>query len=1028
MEASISGLASGIQWDQIVDDLMALERRPLDKVEARIAEEQRRSAAWDEVRSLLLSLDTATAALHSSSAAAFHSFAVSLAGFSEAVGSPIAATADAFARPGSHTVRVHARAEAEMLGGALHASANEALGLDGEFLINGRAVRVAATDTLGDVAVKIERANTGASPSGVGASVSAAGDGVRLLLTASQTGAAGIRLADPDGVLQALGIVDATTTLSTRTSNGFLGAALGDATTSVSALLGLTAGGRSGTIQLGAGPSAFSVALDLESMSLADVADAIGQAAGAAGSAVTAAVVDAPGGGYRLEVSGTSTVVDAGGVLELLGAVAGGRSAVAQQVQGTAWSGDAGGTAASASTALTALRGAGNTGGVSVGDTFTLRGTRGDGSAFEFVHTVQAGETLQTLLDRLNGAEGLAGAATAEVVDGRITVTDLTAGSSRLGFEILAGNEGGGAFDPGDFALAREGRRREVVAGADALVEVNGSYLQRASNRITDAIEGVTLDLLVADPGTEVDVLIGRDTEAAAEAIEAFVDAYNRFTRFVDAGVGESAAARPPLAGDSVLRSMRTALQESMQVQLLAELAAGATRLGDIGIAIERDRTFSVDRDVLARALADDFTGVMRLFQGEGYASTSGLTVLGGTAATTQGTHEVVITTEATTAAALSSGALAVYVDDGVPDRLVLTDAATGGSYGVELNDGDTLAAIVDRINTELATSERRELTASRAVYADAAGTVLADASTPLADLFNADGSSAGFAAGTVVSFSGTRRGGNPFVGTFTVSDPAVQTLGHLRSALSQQLGSEAQLQIVDGTLVVRDSRVGSSQLELTIGTDIVGNSAVFGSFAATTEGRGVSGLRATLVGGELEIRASGPGADQGFSLAFEAGGADGTGGLGLVAGSHAGTDVAGTIGGHPAVGVGATLTGAAGTPTSGLAIGTLGSGVGAVGSVTFGRGVATSMKTVLTSLLGSAAGSVGSAQEAIGRAVDRLDEQVERWEVRLATRRELLMRKFTALETALAQAQAQSAWLAQQFASMSAGMSQGQQ
>lgn len=1028
VEASISGLASGLQWDQIVDDLMALERRPLTQIESRIADEQRRSAAWDEVRGILQSLESASAALHTASSDAFHSYSVALAGFSETVGSPIGATADALARPGRHTVRVHARAEAEMVGGSLHASRTEALGLSGEFLVNGRAVQVGAGDSLDDIATRIERVNIGSARSGAGAAVSGTGSGFRLILTASEPGAAGIRLADPDGILEALGLHDGSRQLRERTPDGFLGASFADATTAVASLLGLSGatGIGAGTIELGSGPTRFAVSLDLATQSLDEVAAAIRDAAMTAGSGVTAAVVDDGAGGHRLEVSGTNGFVDAGGVLELLGAVEGGRAAVAQEVQGGALVIDGAATPAVAGTLLTALRGAGGGPGIMVGDTLTLRGTRGDGSHFDVEHTVGASDDLQTLLDRLNGAEGFDGTATAAVVDGRITVTDAQAGPSRLGLEILAGNEGGGTFDPGDFTLTREGRRREVVAGSDALIEVNGSFLERSTNRIGDAIEGVTLDLLTTDPGTEVEITIERDTEAAATAIEAFVEAYNRFTRFVDAGVGESGAARPPLAGDAVLRSMRTALQGAMQVQLLDELASGTARLGDIGITVQRDRTFAVDTAVLGQALADDFEGVARLFRGEGSTTSSGLTFLGGGAGAAQGTHAVVITAEATTAAVTSSGALPFYVDDGVPDRLILTDSGSGSAYAIDLADGDSLTAIVDRLNTELATARAREVTAGRVVYADAGATTVADASTRLADLHNDDGSPAGFVAGTVVSFSGTRRGGNPFVGTFTVSDPATQTLGQLRSALSQQLGSGVQVRIVDGALVVRESRAGASDLAVTIGTDIPGNTAVFGTFTATAEGRDASGLRAAEVGGEIEIRASGPGSAHGFTLAFEAGGADGTGGLGLLAGTHVGSDVQGTIGGHAATGAGATLTGSSGTPVAGLAIGTAGAGVGEVGSVTFGRGVASSMKEVLAALLGSGSGSVSSVQEGIGRAVDRLEGQMDRWETRLASRREVLMRKFTALEMALAQAQSQSAWLVQQFATLSAGSGQG--
>jgi flagellar hook-associated protein 2 len=205
----------------------------------------------------------------------------------------------------------------------------------------------------------------------------------------------------------------------------------------------------------------------------------------------------------------------------------------------------------------------------------------------------------------------------------------------------------------------------------------------------------------------------------------------------------------------------------------------------------------------------------------------------------------------------------------------------------------------------------------------------------------------------------------------------------------------------------------------VTVGSDIVGNESFLGTMDVAVEGRKASTLVAENVAGEIQVRAADFGAAAGFTIALTAGGTDGTGSLGLAPGTYQGTDIVGTIGGEAATGLGAVLTAAAGTAADGLAVRAPGSGVGSLGSVTYSRGVAESMSQVLKALLGTEAGSVTAIQEGLDRAVDRLTDRVDRWEDRLVLKREQLVRKFTALEEAMARAQSQSAWLTQQFASL---------
>src|SRR5690606_20311389 len=153
-------------------------------------------------------------------------------------------------------------------------------------------------------------------------------------------------------------------------------------------------------------------------------------------------------------------------------------------------------------------------------------GTRADGTTFTFDFQIDATTTLDDLIARLNAADAFKGGsrtATASLVDGRIVVRDDQGGESRLALSIVAHNEGGGALDFGTFAATEAGRCRQLVAAADAELEIDGGYVRRSSNAIADGSPGLTFGLRYADPATRVEVAVTRDLGAAKSAIEEFV-------------------------------------------------------------------------------------------------------------------------------------------------------------------------------------------------------------------------------------------------------------------------------------------------------------------------------------------------------------------------------------------------------------------------------------------------------------------------------------------------------------------------
>jgi flagellar hook-associated protein 2 len=1011
---SISGLATGIDFRSLVDQIVRVESRRLDHLRARIARSQSERNAWGEVRARLVTLREKAAALGDGSA--FDAFVTSMLGSNTSV---LAASASKSASPGRHTVRVLQTAQREILASDLFASRSAALGLSGAFSVGGKIVAVNAEDSLEDLAARINGLDGAAR-----ASVIRAGGAYRLVISASETGAAGARLVDFSDVLVRLGFTDVASVLQHRTGGGFQSSLFDSASTTIGALLGFSDGAPSGVVTFGEGANAFTVALDLGRLTLAGVRDAINSAAASAGAATFAEVVYDTSQGttkYRLRVTGEAAVTDDGAVLRALGVLAGGRAAVSQVVASAPLRVDAQGTPATASSPLASLYNGGSHAGVAANDTITFRGTRHDGTEFSFVHTIQAGDTIATLLGRLQSSEGFGDSAIVNIDSaGRITVTSSTAGASSLRLEAFAGNESGAILDLGPFGVTVVGRERVISAGADALVEIDGTRISSASNEISDAVSGITFSVLAADPTTSVDVVVARDAQAGVTAVRAFMEAYNALAEYVGRGAGTVGSSRPPLAGDSILRAIQDRIASVLQAGAEPGLQNSIRRLGDIGLEVTRTGTYRLDETKLLALLQREAGGVRRLFAGFGVTDTASLAYLGAGMATKPGTYAVTVAQPGTRAVARTVGFGGVYVDDGDADRLSITDIASGATYEIALANGMSLAQIVSAINGELTRRQSHEIASERILYADAGASTAATGTTPLSSLYHGPAQGAGFVAGTEISIAGTRPDGTTVFRTFEVTDPDVQTLGHLRAAVQAAFGSGVSVMISNGQLVARDIGGGQSSLVMSIGSDVPGNTLPFGQMLVAVAGRDAAPIVAEAAGSELRIRHEHAGAAQGFAIAFIAGGSSGASSLGLDPGNYVGTDVVGSIGGEAATGAGDVLTADANTAAAGLSVRVFTAASGAVGTVTYARGLASSLEGVLAELLRTGDGALDGLVRRLDEAGRNAEARLRDRESRLEARRQALLARFVALEKAMARAQSMQQWMSAQLGSLS--------
>lgn len=162
----------------------------------------------------------------------------------------------------------------------------------------------------------------------------------------------------------------------------------------------------------------------------------------------------------------------------------------------------------------------------------------------------------------------------------------------------------------------------ERQAAVDAHIRVEGYDHYASSNDITGAIDGVTINLLKADPGNTATLNAVVDNKAATAAIETFVKSYNTalatmatVTRY-DAATKSGAA----LTGDVAVRGAAQSVRSVMNS--VVNGAGSFAVLSEIGITTATDGTLKIDSAKLSKAMASDYAGVQSLFgSSEGYAA-----------------------------------------------------------------------------------------------------------------------------------------------------------------------------------------------------------------------------------------------------------------------------------------------------------------------------------------------------------------------------------------------------------------------
>ncbi|MEN8720278.1 MAG: flagellar filament capping protein FliD [Oceanococcaceae bacterium] len=224
------------------------------------------------------------------------------------------------------------------------------------------------------------------------------------------------------------------------------------------------------------------------------------------------------------------------------------------------------------------------------------------------VEITDANTTLAQLRDAINNAADNPGVRASIInVDGGSV---LSLSSDRIGADsaITLGGVGDMATLAADFAA--------TATGQDARITIDGMPRSSPTNTISDAIDGVTLNLTQADPATAVTLGIARNDSAISDAINAFVTAYNAFATRADQ-LGEYNPVTGnggPLNGNALLRGV-----ESRIKAVISEGQGPEANLlgGDFGLRFDANGQLSLDAAQLQEALSERRTDVAAWWSGD---------------------------------------------------------------------------------------------------------------------------------------------------------------------------------------------------------------------------------------------------------------------------------------------------------------------------------------------------------------------------------------------------------------------------
>lgn len=292
-------------------------------------------------------------------------------------------------------------------------------------------------------------------------------------------------------------------------------------------------------------------------------------------------------------------------------------------------------------------------------------------------------QTLEGVRQAINEAD--AGVTASIVNDGagsRLVLTSKATGAVN-GFKLEVADDDGNntnvaglsrlAYDP--TAMAGAGKNADTLQAAqNANFTINNLPVSKASNTVSDAVEGLTLNLKAVTT-TPINLEVGLDDAALKTTLDGFVTAYNKIRGNLKDQQQKDATLSRETTPSSLERGLRNILREQV-----AQYGIG---LSDIGLSFDKDGVLSLNKSKLDTAVAADPAILEKVFTNTATTTDARVKFLGATSKTLEGTFAINVSTAyngSNTIAGSINGVAATGISN------VLSGAAGDASEGLQFS------------------------------------------------------------------------------------------------------------------------------------------------------------------------------------------------------------------------------------------------------------------------------------------------------------------------------------------------------
>lgn len=150
----------------------------------------------------------------------------------------------------------------------------------------------------------------------------------------------------------------------------------------------------------------------------------------------------------------------------------------------------------------------------------------------------------------------------------------------------------------------------------DAIVKLDGFEIEVPSNRVTDLIPGVTIDLKKAKPGEEINIEITEDIQKVGGKVSGLIENINNILKFIKEQntLSEKSDTTRTLGGDLTLTQIESRIRSAIFTPIMTD--KGPMRIGDLGVTFQRSGLLAFDQSKFESALSKDYKSVSQALTG----------------------------------------------------------------------------------------------------------------------------------------------------------------------------------------------------------------------------------------------------------------------------------------------------------------------------------------------------------------------------------------------------------------------------